>query len=304
MRQLIVLRGLPGSGLTFRAKQIVENDQSFIRMSKKEDFSGFTIPIMKVSTSYISRFHKTLKDRMQNGDNIVIDDNNLDPLHHHYYSVLAQKYNYNIKFEFLETSLKDCIMRCRAKKSAQSTKIVDSDINIISLAKKYNLCIEELNKTTAVQKDDKEYVVYDLDGVVANISDRIRLCTSPQGELILSKFNDPYMYRFDIPNKDISDMMWEDMMAGYEVVILSARPDSHYSAVKQWLTTHTIPYNDLVLKNPDTQLTKEGLVKMVSLKRRKSIGLCKRIVDNNENTLSVFKKLNISTVLYTGSKKC
>lgn len=107
----------------------------------------------------------------------------------------------------------------------------------------------------------KNTVVIDLDGTLADISHRRHLVTREKPDW--DSFYDQ-VYADDV-NGWCSSLMSAMKMAGYKVVIVSARRRSTLTSTYQWLVKHRIPFEDLFLlrkdddHRPDTELKQNWL---------------------------------------------
>ena len=96
----------------------------------------------------------------------------------------------------------------------------------------------------------KNVVIFDLDGTLANIDYRRKLATKPNGKLDWDIFFRPGNIQLDKPNLPVVKCAQMFKEQGYEIVIFSGRNDRSYHNTKKWLDKHDIPYDLLVLR-PD-----------------------------------------------------
>ena len=97
---------------------------------------------------------------------------------------------------------------------------------------------------------NKEIVIFDLDGTLANIDLRRKLATKSNGKLDWDIFFRPGNIQLDKPNLPVVKCAQMFKEQGYEIVIFSGRNDRSYHNTKWWLDKHVIPYDLLVLR-PD-----------------------------------------------------
>ena len=100
-----------------------------------------------------------------------------------------------------------------------------------------------------------KWVIFDLDGTLANIEDRRRLCTKDNGKMDWDKFFDPRNIHLDLPNKPVVDVAKMLHSQGYPIYILSGRSDKTEDATIEWLNNHNIHY-DLLQMRPQSLLYK------------------------------------------------
>ena len=93
-----------------------------------------------------------------------------------------------------------------------------------------------------------KWVIFDLDGTLANIEDRRRLCTKDNGKMDWDKFFDPKNIKLDKPKQDVIDTLHVFEKAGYSIAIFSGRSASTENATKDWLKKYDINYNILKMR--------------------------------------------------------
>ena len=95
-----------------------------------------------------------------------------------------------------------------------------------------------------------KWVIFDLDGTLANIEDRRRLCTKDNGKMNWNKFFDPKNIKLDKPKQDVIDTLHAFAEAGYSIAIFSGRSASTENATKDWLIKHGC-HHDLLKLRPE-----------------------------------------------------
>lgn len=291
---MIVLRGLPGSGMTQYSFEYMSTHDSFERISKKDMFAMFYCkPSKNVIKHQLSKFITNLKQKMKSGFDIIIDDLNLNPYHHYFYTKLASVYNYKVEFKFLESSIADSLHNISIKigeKPTIKSFLIASKDEITNLAKKYGLCREETDT-----KQNSEYVVYGLDDCLANTDERREFATSKNGFDEVC-FNKKYIVGLDEPYQDVLNMLQEDFRTGYKIVICTNRNEDLKGVTEEWLNEHNIDYHYLVMKNKYQTIT-EHMYKLFSIQKKFGLNLCAKIVDNNQEVINVFERFKVAGVL-------
>ena len=83
----------------------------------------------------------------------------------------------------------------------------------------------------------KDIVIFDLDGTLANIQDRVKHCTIKDGKLDWEKFYNPDFIEYDKPNPDIIELNRSLHKSGYEIHILSGRSDRTRKATEKYYSS-------------------------------------------------------------------
>ena len=98
---------------------------------------------------------------------------------------------------------------------------------------------------------NRKTVIFDLDGTLANIDVRRDKSLKPNGKLDWNIFAAPSSIRdWDTPNHPVIKLAQMFHNDGFKVVIFSGRNDRSFHATVEWLKTHDVPH-DLLVMRPD-----------------------------------------------------
>ncbi len=111
-----------------------------------------------------------------------------------------------------------------------------------------------------MNKDNKNTVIFDLDGTLADIDVRRNMATisgkrtNENGKLVpkldWDVFFDPENIKLDVPNEPVVKMAQLFAEDGFNIVIFSGRNDRSFHTTKSWLSNNRIPFHKLVMR-PD-----------------------------------------------------
>ena len=141
---------------------------------------------------------------------------------------------------------------------------------------------------------NKNTVIFDLDGTLADITARKELATKPNGKLDWDKFFDPSNIKLDVPNKPVvklAQMLAED---GFTINIFSGRSDKTKYTTRIWLTNNRIPFHKLVMRDykrhfmPDNELKKQFLDEHVD------IDDVFMVVDDRQKVVDMWRSLGLT----------
>ena len=93
-----------------------------------------------------------------------------------------------------------------------------------------------------------KWVIFDLDGTLANIDDRLEKSTI-NGKLNYSKLHEEDLIKLDKPMLEVIDFLKSFKKFGCKIMILSARFESSIKITKKWFIKYNIPYDVLKLKS-------------------------------------------------------
>ena len=97
---------------------------------------------------------------------------------------------------------------------------------------------------------NKNVVIFDLDGTLANIDERRKLATKSNGKLDWDIFFEADNIKLDIPNPPVVKCAQMFSEQGFKIIIFSGRNDRSFHTTKDWLNEHEVPF-DLLVCRPD-----------------------------------------------------
>jgi hypothetical protein len=97
---------------------------------------------------------------------------------------------------------------------------------------------------------NKNTVIFDLDGTLADIDARRELSLKPNGKMDWDVFFDASNISLDLPNEPVIKMAQLFAADGFNIVIFSGRNDRSFNTTKSWLSKHRVPFHKLVMR-PD-----------------------------------------------------
>ena len=97
-------------------------------------------------------------------------------------------------------------------------------------------------------------VIFDLDGTLATIDDRMRLATGGKttegdyNKIDWDVLHDPANIKLDVPNVPIVKICQLFAENGYTIYIFSGRSDRTERTTRSWLTRNRIPFHKLIMR--------------------------------------------------------
>lgn len=253
MAKLKLLQGLPASGKSTRAKEIV-GQGNWIRVNRDllRTMLHFDKWTGKNEAITVEAEKSLVLAMLWKGKNVVVDDCNLGQRNIEMWKSVVDAANTEdgvkatFEIERIETHWFDCI-----KRDLERENSVGKDV-ILNMAIQHKL----------YEKPAKGFVVCDLDGTLCDISHRLHYVKRPEGEKkdwksFFEEIGDDDM------RKDTYDRVAGFIKDGYEVILVSARPDTYRKATKDWLKKYPFfQYTALLMrrgddKRPDTEVKKD-----------------------------------------------
>lgn len=250
MGKIIIMQGLPGSGKSTRAQEIMERDGNCVRVGRDQlrtmlhfdkfngKNEGITRDVQKATVEFL----------LKKGKVVIIDDTNVQAGRIQAWKDFAKEHNCDIQWERVETPIEECI-----KRDAAREKPVGKNV-IVAMAMQAGL----------YPKPEKGFVICDLDGTLCDIEHRRHFVKVPEGQ---KKDWKGFFANIsgDAVNEKVRAMIEDAQgVGGYEIAFVSGRPDDHREVTERWLQRHVLPYSVLLMrragdKRPDTETKKDIL---------------------------------------------
>lgn len=248
MQTIYVTTGLPASGKSTWAKeQVKARNGELVRVNMDDirDMMGFghngPLPFSKDLEETAKRFQDELIVRaVKMGKDVVIDNTHLNKNMPTRYKKL---FDGDVKFvviDFTSVPVEECIKRDAQRERSVGATVIKGMAN--QLRKPWRLTDEFMNDVKLSARytpvpGSAAAIVVDIDGTLAE-----HVARSPYD---YSRVHTDGVHEHI---KKLVDLYWED---GYEVIVLSGRPDTCREATEQWLEDNDIFYTDLYMRAGD-----------------------------------------------------
>lgn len=221
--KLLALRGLPASGKTTYAKELV--NKGWVRVNK-DDLRAMlnNSKFSKSNEGYIlSLRDEIIISSLVQGKNVVVDDTNLDPKHLIAFESIAGEFLADFEIRFFDVDVKECIRRNALREKPVPEKVI------------YQMYERYLKpQPPVIEYDDnkEECIIVDIDGTLAHIADG----RSPYDAS--RAMNDS----LDDAVSVITAMFYNH---GYKVIILTGRSAEHKQVTVDWLKENGVDYDEI-----------------------------------------------------------
>ena len=241
---LLIMRGLPASGKSTVAKELLKlkqwkrvNRDLLREMLHNNAFSGqnerVTIEVEKAIVTAL------LKD----GFNVVVDDCNISEHHAQMWLAIAVANGVEFKQNHIATTWQECIERDKGRDNSVGAHVIKQ------MALQYNLLLD---------KDiSRGIVVCDIDGTIANIDHRLHHVQKEPKDW-KSFFSEMDK---DTVREDVKAQIKQCEEDGYDIIFVSARSEDYRETTEKWLMDN-VGYNFVLMrkggdKRPDTIVKQE-----------------------------------------------
>jgi predicted kinase len=247
MSKLIVLRGLPGSGKSTKAKEIVQQDHNAVRVNKdalrdmlffisKSDHSEWSNKRENIVKKAQLELVRTLLAKHKT---VIIDDTNLNQNTVRRWEDVALQGNHKFQIITIDTDVEECIKRDALRDITVGEEVIRKFASVHHIG----------NNKADDQKafdcpDDKKIVIYDLDGTLADVEHRLHF--------INGGVRKDWAGFFDGMSKDplregVASLI-TDCYKDHITIIVTGRPSNYRTKTEKWLKKHNIPYKALYMR--------------------------------------------------------
>jgi len=104
-------------------------------------------------------------------------------------------------------------------------------------------------------------VIIDIDNTLSNANDRFKLAEKEIGQTDWDFVHAPENLIKDKPNLPMIELAKNYKENGFEVIILTGRPESTRNITKEWLQKYNIPYDKLYMRSWEDNFLKAPIFK-------------------------------------------
>ena len=141
---------------------------------------------------------------------------------------------------------------------------------------------------------NRNTVIFDLDGTLANIDVRRKLAAKPNGKLDWDIFFDPSNIKLDVPNEPVVKMAQMFAENGYTIIIFSGRSDRTKYSTRSWLSNNRVPFQKLVMRDSNaSHFVPDEILKKDMLDKHADIDDVFLVVDDRNKVVDMWRSLGL-----------
>lgn len=253
VKQLTVLSGLPGSGKSFKAEELLRANKYAMRVNKdllREMFHFSTYDATREQT-VVQVEYSLVEWLLEDGHDVIVDDTNFNPKHMEKYQAIAEEEGATLQVIRMENDVELCIKRdAKRAKNYKVERSVGADV-IKNMAYK-NGILAQLRPIAVVNLDVLSDAAHRQHYIKnANITNG---SAKPDWPGFYSQ-----CYRDQPINANIAKLV-EYKEQGYEIVLVCSYPEQYRGLRTKWLEHYQVPF-DRMLMRPDGNYEKDEVLK-------------------------------------------
>jgi len=141
---------------------------------------------------------------------------------------------------------------------------------------------------------EKNTIIFDLDGTVADVTARRELATKPNGKIDWNIFLNPDNIKLDMANKPVIRTAQLFAEAGFTIAILSGRSDKTINTTRSWLAHNKMPFHKLILRDRDRIFMPDEQLKKQFLDSHIDIDDVFFVVDDRQKVVDMWRSLGLN----------
>ena len=284
MSKIIVLMGLPASGKSTKAKEIMEKSGNYVRLNRDllrtmlhwDAWSPHNERLTIEAQMVLA------KSFVQNDVNFIVDDTNLGGVVERWIQ-FANENHCRYEIVKIDTPIDACIARDLDRR-ANGERFVGSNV-IISMARQNGLF-----------DNGKRDIICDLDGTLCDISHRLKYVKNKEGAEHFKKDWKSFFAHIalDEPRREVVDEL-DKYKNTHNVCFVSGRPDTYRKETEEWLSKYYPDYNVLLMRRrhdmrPDDDIKEEILNKYFD---KSKIDL---VIDDRPRVIRMWRKYSLNVL--------
>ena len=244
---LTILRGLPASGKSTKAQELLRASGNGVRLNKDllrtmlhcDRWSGPNEKATREASLVLARHF------LANKRHVLIDDTNLNEGTLQGWKDLGKECGAKVEVIDVDTPLEECLLRDRIREKRVGDHV------IVGMAMQYGL----------YPTPENGMVICDLDGTLCDITHRRHFVDGTDGE----KKNWKAFFEelpMDGVRLEVLDMLFAHEKAGREIFFVSGRPDTYRKQTEEWLKmgAYGVPYRALFMR-PGHDSREDSIIK-------------------------------------------
>lgn len=243
-----MMRGLPASGKSTKAKEIVKAGGNHVRVNRdliREmlHFNKYTGKNERVTMKAQAMLVRHL---LGSGKNVVVDDCNMGDYHRERWATIAEESD--AKFEIVEmnTTIQTCLDR-------------ELDRDKVGVS-----AITQMALQNSVYPAGEKFILCDIDGTIADIKHRLHFVNNEDGTPKKKKDWKGFFGTMDRDEirQEVVDYLNERSDPDINLVFVTARPDDYRDVTEEWMEEQGLGGYPVIMrrsgdKRPDTEVKQE-----------------------------------------------
>lgn len=267
-----MMKGLPASGKTTAAKNLIVNNPGVYKRVNKDDLRAM-LDNGRWSGSnekfVLSLRDHIIKNALTDGKNVIVDDTNFHEKHETRLREIANQYNAILEIVMVEAQLEECIRRDLERPNSVGEKVIRG---------MYDQYLRPKEETIFFDEGLPSAYIFDIDGTLATMQGR--------GPYDWDKVNE------DLLNDEVARVLRALKQCGYKVIIFTGRDGVCEVDTHVWLQSHGIPYDHFDIR-PAGSTEKDAIIKKGMLESVRDRYNVLGVFDDRDQVVEMWRSLGL-----------
>ena len=273
--KIILTKGLPASGKTTWANEMVKNNPDIMNVCK-DDIREAMVKGTKEKEIINARDAMT-ESFLKSGKSVIWSDTNLNPIHEKRAKELSEKYNAIVEVkDFTHVTLKECIERDSKRVKTVGATVIKSMYNQYQRTKVKTYDFVHRKQDSTLPKA----IICDLDGTLAKIHGR-----NPYDASECEK---------DLLNEPVKKILEVFKRTGTKILLVSGRKDCYRTQTENWLKLHNINYDLLIMRQTSDNRKDSVIKKEIYESQIESNYYIDFILDDRNQVVDMWRELGLT----------
>jgi len=235
--KLIICRGPAASGKSTWSKSVVDDDPTFVRVSRDDIRIALFNKAWGVDEDLVTKVeHNAIRNALKAGKNVISDNTNVNPKLANTIAWIGYEEGAEVELRNFHTPLDVCKARNAARDRVVPENVLEDQYS--RAIKKYTLPDRPVDFEPYVPVEGvRDIFLCDLDGTVAHIDE-----DNPRSPYEWSRVGE------DKPDEVMRKLLWAIWLSGVDIIYLSGRDDSCRDETQSWLKENLFPQGDLHMR--------------------------------------------------------
>jgi predicted kinase/phosphoglycolate phosphatase-like HAD superfamily hydrolase len=304
MTEIILTRGLPGSGKSTYAREwVAEDPKGRVNISRDDirmQLFGEWYPKTdrKEKEDKVTEVqHALIAQALQSGKKVMIDDTNLNPRVFSTFKKLASTHNVPLTHKDFPVSVEESIRRQIGR-----DKPVPAD-SIRKMAKDYLGPNGEFHlfpntypvKPFTTPDSRQTTIAFDADGTLVDVSALTHLVRGSYRDF--DRFHRSSLW--SPPNQEVVDLAKEAADRGFKVIVVTAREELYRDVTQSWMDKHGVPYENIFMRGMGDRRPDHIAKRQMFEEINKHYDVV-HFVDDRHDIAEVWRSHGVETTLVSG----
>lgn len=280
MKKVIILKGLPASGKSTYAKELIDkNPEKYKRINKDElrlmlDNNHWS----KANEKFILKIRNDLIcQALIDHKSVIIDDTNLHPKHEQAIRKIVDEWNktskdnVQVEIQFFDTPIEECIKRDLKRQNS-----VGEDV----IRRMYSHFLKKPIEKYENNNNLPEIILCDIDGTLALHTER-------------SPFEFDKL-ETDALNKPIANIIKFYSIHGIKIILLSGRQEEYKTQTEKWLASNSVDYYQLYMRKKDDRRQDDIVKKELFDEYIRDNYYVKFVLDDRDRVVELWRSMGLT----------